>query len=246
MPRSLLYGTESNASGASGFQFSGHAYVEGKASGKLLSSNLELSFWGGVDPQTGEVIDRHHTLNGKFLQDTILAIPGGRGFCSGSGVLLELLLNNKGPAAMVFQRRENILTLGVMISEEIFGRAIPVVTFEVADFHQVLNYEGCEVHMKEEKLRIINIWVILNNRLSITRAIISPLSLTICHSPNLKKISSMAFTGRRSARLCVSSCGWQLSLQLRNSWTSAEPTSTLVCIPGRHALLSLIDYVTWE
>ncbi|KAM5348949.1 hypothetical protein ACJ41O_008772 [Fusarium nematophilum] len=122
-----------------GRAFYGTAYVQGRASGKLIASDLELSFWGGVDPQTGEVIDRHHALSGQYLQDAILAIPGGRGSCSGSGVMLELLLNDMGPKAILFERREDILTLGVMIAEEIFGKSIPVVTLTAEDFREILN-----------------------------------------------------------------------------------------------------------
>lgn len=51
------------------------SYVKGKASGRLLASNLELSFWGGINTQTGEIIDRHHLLGGQHLHGTILALP---------------------------------------------------------------------------------------------------------------------------------------------------------------------------
>ncbi|KAL0943410.1 uncharacterized protein CTRU02_201296 [Colletotrichum truncatum] len=129
------------------FALQGRTYVQGKASGRLLSSNLELSFWGGVNAETGEVIDRHHALSGEYLQDKILAIPGGRGSCSGSGVILELLLNNKGPRGMVFRRREDILTLGVMVAEEMFAKAIPVVTLSEADFDHLLDYNGHQIYM---------------------------------------------------------------------------------------------------
>ncbi|KAL7819108.1 hypothetical protein V8C26DRAFT_396037 [Trichoderma gracile] len=121
--------------------YQGTAYVHGSACGPLVTSNLELSFWGGVDPQTSQVIDHHHPLSGKYLQDAILAIPGGRGSCSGSGVLLELLLSGKGPKALIFSRREDILTLGVVVAEEIFRKSIPVVALAVEDFEELLGAE---------------------------------------------------------------------------------------------------------
>ncbi len=117
--------------------FSGTAFVHGEAFGEIISSDVELSFWGGVDPASGEVIDRHHPLSGEILTGKILAIPGGRGSCSGSGVILELLLNGKGPAAMVIERADDILTLGVMIAEEVFGQSIPVVMLDPEDFRRV-------------------------------------------------------------------------------------------------------------
>ncbi|KAL6690856.1 hypothetical protein J3F84DRAFT_388360 [Trichoderma pleuroticola] len=119
--------------------YHGTAYVQGSASGLLIASNLELSFWGGVDPLTSEVMDHHHPLSGKHLRDAILAIPGGRGSCSGSGVLLELMLRGKGPKALIFSRREDILTLGVVVAEEIFHKSIPVVVLETQDFEELLD-----------------------------------------------------------------------------------------------------------
>src|ERR1700749_838224 len=123
----------------------GTACVRGTAAGRIIASNLELSFWGGVDPRTGEVIDRHHPLSGQHLADRILAIPGGRGSCSGSGVVLELLLNGKAPRAMIFEREEDILTLGVVVAEELFGKSIPVLTLTPENFKRVLHAEYARI-----------------------------------------------------------------------------------------------------
>ncbi len=126
---------------AKGRGLSGTAYVHGQAAGRIIASDLELSFWGGVDPLTGEVIDRHHPLSGQFLENQILAIPGGRGSCSGSGVMLELLLNGKGPKAILFEREEDILTLGVVIAEELFERSIPILTLSPENFRKAASAE---------------------------------------------------------------------------------------------------------
>lgn len=127
--------------------YHGTAYVAGEASGELVSSSQELSFWGGVNPETGEIVDRHHPLSRRHLQNSVLAIPSGRGSCSASGVMLELLRNGKGPNAILFERREDILTLGVMIAEEIFSIAIPVVTLKPDDFRQLLGLSGSRVEV---------------------------------------------------------------------------------------------------
>jgi cis-L-3-hydroxyproline dehydratase len=125
--------------------FSGTVYVRGKAAGRVVASNLELSFWGGVDPRTGEVIDRHHPSSGQHLEDRILAIPGGRGSCLGSGVMLELLLNGKAPKAMLFEREEDILTLGVVVAEEVFGKSIPILTLTPENFKRVARAEYVKI-----------------------------------------------------------------------------------------------------
>lgn len=112
--------------------------IPGIAEGDLVGSNVALSFWGGVDPQTGTVIDTHHPLVGKSVAGKILAIPSGRGSCTGSGVILELLLNGSQPFALVFAREEMILTLGVLIAEEMFQKSIPVLQVPMASFNKLL------------------------------------------------------------------------------------------------------------
>lgn len=118
--------------------FTGTAFVHGEAFGAIISSDVELSFWGGVDPASGEVIDRHHPLSGQSLTGKILVIPGGRGSCSGTGVILELLLTGKSPLAIVTEREDDILTLGVVVAEEVFGTSIPVVTLDPKDFRHLI------------------------------------------------------------------------------------------------------------
>lgn len=112
----------------------GDVIVAGSALGEILLTDTPLSFWGGVDPQSGAVIDRHHPLEGASLTGRILALPTSRGSCSGSGVILELILNGQGPAAILLERAEAIITLGVIVAQEVFGRAIPVLVLGAERF----------------------------------------------------------------------------------------------------------------
>ncbi|WP_053214071.1 aconitase X [Pseudomonas sp. Q12-87] len=105
----------------------GRSLVEGAAQGALLFADVGLSFWGGVDPASGEVIDRHHPLSGERLAGRVLAIPSGRGSCTGSSVLMELISNGHAPAALVLAEADEILTLGVLVAEVIFQRSLPVL-----------------------------------------------------------------------------------------------------------------------
>jgi cis-L-3-hydroxyproline dehydratase len=116
----------------------GKAVTTGEAAGPVLATTVELSFWGGVDPETGMVIDQHHPLHGHCLTGRILAIPGSRGSCSGSGVMMEMLLNGKGPAALVLSRDDDILTLGVYVAEEVFDKTIPIVVLNETDFQTLV------------------------------------------------------------------------------------------------------------
>ncbi|MFC1456809.1 aconitase X [Microvirga arabica] len=123
----------------------GRTLVAGEARGELLSAEVGLSFWGGVDPQTGIVIDQHHPLRNRSLAGRVLAIPSGRGSCSGSGVLLELILNDHAPAAIVLCEREEILTLGAMIAEVVFDRSIPVLRVDREVFARLGEYRYARV-----------------------------------------------------------------------------------------------------
>ncbi|MBP2299326.1 cis-3-hydroxy-L-proline dehydratase [Azospirillum picis] len=123
----------------------GRCLVDGHAVGKLLHTDMPLSFWGGVDSFTGQVIDRHHPLSGRSLVGSVLALPSGRGSCSGSGVMLELLLNGNGPAALVLERPDDILTLGVVVAEEMFERSIPVVVVGPEQFRSLARAAWVEV-----------------------------------------------------------------------------------------------------
>jgi predicted aconitase/predicted aconitase with swiveling domain len=107
--------------------FEARSVLEGSASGPVVASSEALSFWGGVDPATGNVIDVHHPLHGTCLTGSILMMPTSRGSCTGSGVLLDLILGDRAPAALVFSEAEDVLTLGALIAAEMFGRSLPVV-----------------------------------------------------------------------------------------------------------------------
>lgn len=111
----------------------------GSAQGRLLFSDTPLSFWGGVHPATGEVIDRHHPLSGRVIAGQVLAIPSGRGSCTGSSVLMEIILNGHGPAALVLEQPDEILALGAMVAELVFGHQLPVVSVGAEGFAQLRN-----------------------------------------------------------------------------------------------------------
>ena len=112
----------------------GRALVAGHAQGRLAWAPIGLSFWGGVDPASGRVIDRHHPLHGLELAGRVLAIPSGRGSCTGSAVLLELLLAGRGPAALLLAEPDEILSLGAIVAEQLFGLSLPVVSLGAEAF----------------------------------------------------------------------------------------------------------------
>ncbi|WP_334152830.1 aconitase X [Agrobacterium pusense] len=108
--------------------------LTGAAEGPVISTTEALSFWGGVDPATGRVIDVHHPLHGVSLTGGVLFMPTSRGSCTGSGVLLDLILTGRAPSALVFCEAEDVLTLGALVAAEMFERALPVVRLDPENF----------------------------------------------------------------------------------------------------------------
>ena len=96
--------------------------VAADARGKVLQCDEGLSFWGGVDPNSGKIIDAYHPQVGERLAGRIVLMPTSRGSCSGSGVLLELAMNGLAPEALVFREAEDILTLGALVAGCMYDR----------------------------------------------------------------------------------------------------------------------------
>ncbi|KAL7470539.1 hypothetical protein ACHAXS_012727 [Conticribra weissflogii] len=95
----------------------------------LLHTNTPLSFWGGVDPETSQIVDTSHPLsaaknlsglNSSTIKDTILCLPSGRGSCTASQALLQLILNDNAPNAIVLKETDSILCVGAIVAREVF------------------------------------------------------------------------------------------------------------------------------
>ena len=93
--------------------------VEGEATGPALILTEPLSFWGGTDPATGEVIDPHHPQHGSNVRGTVLVMPGGRGSSSSSSVLAEAIRAGVGPAAIVLAEPDPIVAHGAIVAREV-------------------------------------------------------------------------------------------------------------------------------
>ena len=98
---------------------------------EALYSNVGISFWGGIDPNNGKIIDQTHPLHGECVENKILCIPSGRGSCTGSQVMLELILNGKGPRAIILRSADSILCTGAVIAEEFFGDEFPLMAIPI-------------------------------------------------------------------------------------------------------------------
>lgn len=101
--------------------------VGGEAHGPLLVLDEPLSFWGGVDPQTGWVIDVNHPQVGVSLAGHIVAMPHGRGSSSASAVLAETMANGTAPAGFVLNEIDPILMVGSLVGRHLYGVPCPIL-----------------------------------------------------------------------------------------------------------------------
>ena len=98
-------------------KLNGRAIYEGKAEGVALVSSTPMSFYGGVNPDTGEVIERGHELRGQSVKGKVLIFPHGKGSTVGSYVMYRLAKNGAAPSAIVNAKCETIVAVGAIISE---------------------------------------------------------------------------------------------------------------------------------
>lgn len=111
--------------------------LTGAAEGDLLRLERPLSFWGGVDPNSGEVTDPRHPQFGAKMAGRIVAMERGIGSSSGSSILLELLSNGHGPVGLLLIEPDAILTLAAVVAREMGYADLPVFLITEADFHHL-------------------------------------------------------------------------------------------------------------
>ena len=125
--------------------------MAGEASGPALVLDEPLSFWGGVDPATGDIVDVHHPQHGANVAGHVLFMPSGRGSSSSSSVLAEAIRAGTAPVAIVLGEPDPILALGAIVARELYGRTIPIV---VASQPDVRSGEVVTVRAEVDSVRI--------------------------------------------------------------------------------------------
>jgi len=127
--RMFLFTTEQNVDengeparmrGSSGdrkMELKGRTIYGGAGEGVALSTSQPISFYGGVDPNTGEVIEKGHELQGQSVKGKVLAFPSGKGSTVGSYTLYRMKKNGTAPAGIVNRECETVVAVGAIISE---------------------------------------------------------------------------------------------------------------------------------
>ena len=105
----------------------GTPFMAGAAEGTALVSSEPLSFWGGYDYQSGEIIDRRHPLAGQIAAGKILVVPFTRGSSTTTAVLLEAVRAGTAPAAIITTQVDAFFALASIVANELYGKKIPLV-----------------------------------------------------------------------------------------------------------------------
>ena len=108
--------------------------MAGTAEGEALVTDAALSFWGGYDFHTGEIIDKHHPLAGVRAAGRILAVPFSKGSSTTTAVLLEAVRAGTAPAAIITTGPDAFFALASIVADVMYGKPFPVIALDAPDF----------------------------------------------------------------------------------------------------------------
>lgn len=134
----------------------GITLVEGRAEGRVFALAEPLSFWGGFDAATGNVIDHRHPDKGECLARRVVVVEAARGSSSGSSVLAEAIRLGTAPAAFVLSSRDAILTVGAEVARELYAIDCPIVMVDDATLGMLKRAGRIEVVASGPTCRILH------------------------------------------------------------------------------------------
>lgn len=116
-------------------RFRGRGCAGGVCEAEAIVALEPFGFWQGIDPASGEIINRRHPLLGANLAGKAFVFTFGRGSTGNPGIFLEAVRNGVAPAAMINVRAEPMITLCSILAEEFYGLRIPVIDRLEAAFY---------------------------------------------------------------------------------------------------------------
>ncbi len=129
-------------------KLSGRKIYKGKTKGKTIVTKEGISFYGGVDSDTGIVVEVGHELEGQSVSGKILVFPTGKGSTVGSYTMYRMKKNNTAPLAIINEKIDTIIAVGCIISE------IPCV--DMIDINLIKNEQEVVVNGSEGTVEIID------------------------------------------------------------------------------------------
>ena len=119
----------------------GRVLVPGSATGEALVLEDPLSLWGGLQAETGLIVEVNHPQRGATVTGRILVMPSGRGSSSSATILAEAIRLGTAPSGIVLAEPDEILAIGSLAASELYGRSIPIVVADPAAYAAIADGE---------------------------------------------------------------------------------------------------------
>ena len=134
--------------GGNEMKLDGRKIYKGTAEAEAIVTKDGISFYGGVDPDTGTVVEVGHELEGQSITGKVLVFPTGKGSTVGSYTMYRMKKNNTAPAAIVNKQIDTIIAVGCIISE------IPCV--DKIDINNIKTGQKLKVNGSEGTVEILD------------------------------------------------------------------------------------------
>lgn len=123
----------------------GRVLIDGSATGEALVLEESLSLWGGLDPETGRIVEVNHPQRGAIVTGRVLVLPSGRGSSSSATILAEAIRIGTAPSGIVLAEPDEILAIGALAATELYGRSIPIVVADRAGYAAITDGESITI-----------------------------------------------------------------------------------------------------
>ncbi len=127
-------------------RYLGRSIYPGSVRGEALVTSQAISFFGGVDPDTGVVVERGHALEGQCVAGKVLVFPTGKGSTVGSYTLYRLKYNKCAPLAIVNAECETIIAVGCIIAEIPCVDQLPILEIRTGSLVEI---SGAQVEVEQ-------------------------------------------------------------------------------------------------
>jgi len=114
-----------------------------------------LSFWGGLDLETGGIIDAHHPQHGRSIAGTVLVSPGIRGSTSSPSVLAEAIRNGVGPVAVVLPQHDSGAVAASTVVEELYGLIVPIIVTRHDQFSSLATGDEIAIDIWARRIHLV-------------------------------------------------------------------------------------------
>ena len=116
----------------------GRVLIDGACRAEALVLEERMSFWSGMNVETGDIVDPHHPQCGESAKGRVLILPGTRGSSGAPGALAHTLRNGNGPAALVLGEPNLTIVTAVLVADLLYERGVPVLVLPLEQ-HQAFH-----------------------------------------------------------------------------------------------------------